>query len=129
MLGKDPGSAEVVSSAGLLDCICNNDGSLLEGDSRKTAGRILQHRQDMATVPVELCCGDEVVYDALRSVSKFNGTIGKLSVSSAAYNVSVRPDHYWSVIEERRTVLDQARGGYEKWRQQTPGWHDGARSA
>ena len=129
ILGKDAGSAEVVSSAGLLDCLCNTDGSLLEGDNRKTAGLILRHRQDMATVPVELCCGDEVVYDALRSVSKFNGTIGRLDKASAACKVSVRPDHYWRVYEERRNVPSQASVRYDEWRQKTPEWDDGARSA
>ena len=93
VLGKEAGSAEIVSSAGLLDCICNNDGSLFEGDSRKTARHILRHRQVMATVPVKLCCGDEVVYDAMRSVSEFNGTIDGLDEASAAYKVFVKPDH------------------------------------
>ena len=68
ILRKEAGSAEAVSSAGLLDCICNNDGSLLEGDPQKTALLILQHRQAMATIPARLCCGEEVVYDAIRSV-------------------------------------------------------------
>ena len=40
ILRKEAGSAEAVSSAGLLNCICNNDGSLLEGNSQKTAGLI-----------------------------------------------------------------------------------------
>ena len=40
ILRKEAGSAEAVSSAGLLDCICNSDGSLLEGDSQKTVGLI-----------------------------------------------------------------------------------------
>ena len=129
ILEKDAGSAEVVSSAGLLDCICNNDGSLFEGDSQKTAGHILRHRQDMATVPLELCCGDEVVYDAMRVVSNFNGTIGGLDEASAAYKVSVIPDHYWRVYEERRNILSQASGGYDEWRRQTPEWDDVARRA
>ncbi len=44
ILRKEAGSAEAVSSAGLLNCICNSDGSLLEGDPQKTAGLIHQHR-------------------------------------------------------------------------------------
>ena len=55
ILRKEAGSAEVVSSAGLLDCICNIDGSLLEGDSQKMSRLIYQHRQDMATFPMVLC--------------------------------------------------------------------------
>ena len=129
VLGKYAGSAEVLSSADLLDCICNTDGSLLERDSRKIAGLVLRHRQDIATVPVELCCGDEAVYDVLRSKSKFNGTIGGLDEASAAYKVSVRPDHYWRVYEQRRNVPGQASGGYDEWRQKTPDWDDGAKSA
>ena len=65
----------MVSWAGLLKCICNDDGSLREGDSQKTAGLILRHRQDMATVSVQLCCGEEVVFNALRSISEFNSTV------------------------------------------------------
>jgi len=122
---KDAGDIEVVSSASLLDCICNPDGSLLVGDSRETAGFIVRHRQEMAEVPLELVCGDEVVFEALRSLSKFNSTIGGLSEESAAHKVAVRPNCYWDRIEERRKAMGRPAGrGFEEWLGRTPNWVD-----
>ncbi|MCG3769690.1 MAG: hypothetical protein JW384_00819 [Nitrosomonadaceae bacterium] len=129
ILRKEAGSAEAVSSAGLLDCICNNDGSLLEGDPQKTALLILQHRQAMATIPARLCCGEEVVYDAIRSVSMHNRTVVGLDVESAAYKTSVRPGYFWEAYDGRRNISDRDGGGYVAWRRATPGWDNQANRA
>ena len=105
-LGSDPGLPKEMSSAKLLDCICDGaDGHVVEGDRNKTAECILRYRQNMAQFSRELCCGDDVVFEALRSVSDFNKTVDGLSEESAAFNVSCQPDYYWKVIEERRKKI------------------------
>ena len=83
-LEKDAGSRGVVSSANLFDCICDCNGHVVEGDSTKTGDVILRYRQAMAQFHRELVCGNDIVFDALRSVSNFNSTVEGLSVESAA---------------------------------------------
>ena len=109
-LEKDAGSRGVVSSANLLDCICDCNGHAVEGDSTKTGDVILCYRQAVAQFPRELVCGDDIVFDALRSVSNFNSTVEGLSVESAAFKVSRHPDHYWKAIQERRSGIPGAEG-------------------
>ena len=62
----------------------------------------------MAQFSRELVCGDDAVFDALRSVSNFNSTVEGLSVESAASKVSRHPDHYWKAIQERRRGIPGA---------------------
>ena len=59
---KDAGSRGIVSSANLLDCICDCNGHVVEGDSMKTGEVILRYRQAMAQFSRELVCGDDVVF-------------------------------------------------------------------
>ena len=85
------------------------------------------YRQAMAQFPRELVCGDSVVCDALRSVSKFNSTVEGLGVESAAFKVSQNPDHYWKAVQERRKEIPGAPiCSYEEWLDRTPGWVDSA---
>ena len=66
---------------------------------------------------------EDVVFDALRSVSKFNSTVVGLSVESAAFKVSRHPDHYWKAIQERRRGIPGAPiCSYEEWWNRTPEW-------
>ena len=128
-LEKDAGSRGVVSSANLLDCICDCDGHVVEGDSTKTGEVILRYRQTMAQFPRDLVCGDDVVFEALRSVSNFNKTVPELSPESAAFKVAQQPDHYWRAIQARRSGLPCAPlCSYGEWLDRTPEWSDSARS-
>ena len=138
VLEKDPGSVEVVSAASLLDCICYSDGSLEGGGSTEDRGAhfttqsptLCLRQPEMAKVSRDLCCGDAMVYEALRSVSNFNATMDGLGADSTAFKVAAEPpDYYWKGIEERRKrTPGLGIGGYGEWMGRTPGLVDHARN-
>ena len=94
-LKKDRSAPDSVTAACMLDCVCNADGSFtVTADPTETADVILEHRRNMARVPVKLSMSEDVVYEALCDVST-RGT--RIAGDSATTKTASEPDCFWRV--------------------------------
>ena len=109
VLKYDNGAPNAISSECMLRCVrCRG---VITVDPKKTGDVVLDHRKEMAQVPVVLPMSESRVYEALRDVSRYNSTVVGLSGNSAAAKTALQPDCFWSVNQIRRGVDV----GYDSW--------------
>ena len=91
----DNGAPTAISSECMLRCVRHR--GVITVDPRKTGDVVLDHRKEMAQVPVVLPMSESRVYEALHDVSRYNSTVVGLSGDSAAAKTALQPDCFWSV--------------------------------